>query len=118
MEEEISAVDGARDGTSDQKCFVSKGMQIEFCKVCFLSHHVNCLSKRCKQTIVDEIERSSKKLNKKMKGTSEFTGVQKYAFYPEHSPDCSKNGQIKKADTQHSLWKCFEVWGILYTLDK
>lgn len=34
---------GAREGTSDPKCLVSKGMKIDFYKVCLLTHHLNDL---------------------------------------------------------------------------
>lgn len=36
-------LEGSREGTSKQKCLVSKGMQIDFCKVCFLTHYPNSL---------------------------------------------------------------------------
>lgn len=47
MEEDIFFnLEGSREGTSEQKCLVSKGMQIDFCKVCFLTHYLNSLFRK------------------------------------------------------------------------
>lgn len=67
------------------------------------------------ESVVDRPETSSKKLNKNeiMSGL-----LRAENFYPDHRVSFSKNRQIQKADTQHSLGKHSAGWDILlYTLD-